>query len=73
MKNVKIVAALVAAMLVVLVAWQNAESTEVRIVFATVTMSRALLLALTFACGTIAGLGLGLWLKRAHRDGGAEG
>ena len=75
MKKPKTIALCLLALLAVAVGLQNSESVETRILFWTLTMSRALLLCLTFVAGALAGLGLGLWLARGRKSraaGGAE-
>jgi len=67
MKNAKLVATLVLAVLVVIVALQNTEEVETRVLFATLTMSRALLIAVTFGSGAVVGLVGGLWIARSRR------
>jgi uncharacterized integral membrane protein len=51
----------VAALLVLFVifVFQNSESVQIRILFGTLTMSRALLLIVTFALGAVVGLLVG--------------
>ena len=61
MKNKKLIAGLGLALLVVIVFFQNREEVETRILFFTVTMSRAAALGLSFAAGVAVGaLVLGL-------------
>lgn len=67
MKNLKLVASLFLAILAIIVALQNTDEARVHILFATVTMSHALLLLVTFAAGGLAGIILGIWLSRSRR------
>lgn len=55
MKKFKIVAVVVISLLVFIVVLQNTQSVETKLLFATITMPRALLLFLTFLFGFIAG------------------
>ncbi len=55
-------------LLVVVVVFQNTETIETRILFATVAMSHALLLGVTFLAGAAVGFLGALWIARArHR------
>jgi uncharacterized integral membrane protein len=56
MKKTKVVALIALPILAVIVFLQNTEAVETKLLFMTVTMSRALLLILTFAVGFAAGL-----------------
>ncbi len=56
MKKLKIVAIVVISILALVVFLQNTDSVETRLLFMTVTMSRALLLILTFILGFAAGI-----------------
>ena len=67
MKNWKLVASVVIAVLVIVIALQNTDEVETHILFAKVTMSRALLIAVTFSAGALAGLAAGLWIARSRR------
>ena len=65
MKNKKVIAGLVLALLVVIVFFQNREEVQTRILFLTVTTSRAAALGLSFAAGVVVGaLVLGLSKRR---------
>ena len=55
MKKFKIVAVVVISILVLIVVLQNTQSVETKLLFASITMPRALLLFLTFLCGFVAG------------------
>ena len=55
MSNAKLIASLILAGLVVLFAIQNAEVVEVRFLFWSLLISRALLLFLVFAFGMVVG------------------
>lgn len=56
MKKVKIVGIIVVSILVSIIFLQNTEAVETKLLFATVSMSRALLLILTFIAGFATGL-----------------
>ena len=56
MKRAKIIAAVIAAILIVVVVLQNTQPVETRILVSTVTMPRAALLFVTFAVGYVLGL-----------------
>ena len=56
MKKAKIIIILVVSVLVLVVSLQNTQSVETKLLFATITMPRVLLLTLTFAGGFIVGL-----------------
>jgi uncharacterized integral membrane protein len=78
MKNPKLIAVLAISILAVIVAFQNTSAVEVRVLFFTVSMSRAMLIVVTFLCGATAGLLGGLWSARrgrrkAARASGARG
>ena len=55
-KVAKLIAMIVIAAMVVIIFFQNTETVETRILLATVRMSRALLLLLTFVLGFLSGL-----------------
>ena len=56
MKNAKQIAALVAGILAVIVIVQNTATVETHILWITISMPRAVLLALTFALGALSGI-----------------
>jgi len=56
MKKAKIVGIIVISILVLIIFLQNTEAVETKLLFATVSMSRALLLILTFIAGFATGL-----------------
>ena len=56
MKKAKIVGIIVISILVLIIFLQNTEAVETKFLFATVSMSRALLLILTFIAGFATGL-----------------
>lgn len=64
MKNLKVIGIGVAALLAVIVILQNTESVETHLLFAKVTMPRAVLLITTAAIGFVAGLAAGGWNRR---------
>ncbi|MFG0307075.1 MAG: LapA family protein [Phycisphaerales bacterium JB040] len=73
-KKIKLIAAAVAVVLVVIVIFQNTASVETRILFLTVSMPRALLLfvavAVGFAGGLVAAMSV---LKKKGEKGGESG
>lgn len=66
MKSFKHWAVAVLLVIVIIVVFQNTDAVETKLLFATITMPRALLLILTLLIGVIAGLLLGTRL--AHRS-----
>lgn len=66
MKHSKLIALIVIAILAVIVAFQNTDTVETRVLFFTVSMSRAMLIVVTFLCGAAAGLLGGLWVRRGR-------
>ena len=56
MKKAKIAVIIVISILALIIFIQNTEAVETKLLFATVTMSRALLLMLTFIMGFVGGL-----------------
>ena len=56
MKNAKIIIILIVSVLALIVALQNTQAVETKLLFASVTMPRVLLLILTFITGFIVGL-----------------
>ena len=56
MKNVKIILIIVISILALIIFLQNTEAVDTKLLFVTVTMSRALLLILTFGLGFATGL-----------------
>ena len=56
MKKVKVIGIILISILVVVIFLQNTEAVETKLLFTTVTMSRALLLILTFVAGFATGL-----------------
>ena len=56
MKNAKHIAAIVAGILAVIVIVQNTATVETHILWITISMPRAVLLALTFALGVLSGI-----------------
>jgi putative membrane protein len=56
MKKIKHVAAIVLAVLGIVIALQNTTSVETQLLFATVTMPRAVLLFITLLIGFISGI-----------------
>ena len=56
MKNAKQVVAIVAGIIVIIVILQNTATVETHILWITISMPRAVLLALTFAVGVLSGI-----------------
>jgi uncharacterized integral membrane protein len=56
MKKAKIIIILIVSLLALVVSLQNTEAVETKLLFATITMPRVLLLILTFMSGFIVGL-----------------
>ena len=56
MKNAKQIAALVAGIIAIIVIVQNTTTVETHILWITISMPRAVLLALTFALGALSGI-----------------
>jgi uncharacterized integral membrane protein len=56
MRKVKLIAIIVVSILTIVILLQNTEPVQSRILFATVQMSRALLMMLTFVLGFIVGI-----------------
>ena len=56
MNRIKLFTALLLSVVMLVVVLQNTEAVETRILFASITMPRALLIAVAFLAGTIAGL-----------------
>ena len=65
MKNTKQIAAIVAGILAVIVIVQNTATVETHILWITISMPRAILLALTFALGVLSGI---LFSMRRRRN-----
>lgn len=70
MKNLKIVLVAIVAVLTLVVVLQNTAQVETRLLFVTVTMPRAILLAVTLLIGFVIGLLLGPRLSKKVRDSG---
>ena len=56
MKNLKLIAAVVVGILVVIVTLQNTHEVETRLLFVTIAMPRAVLLLVTLVIGFVIGL-----------------
>ena len=67
MKRAKTIALAACALLAVIVAVQNTEAVDTRLLFMTVTMPRALLLIITLLIGTAVGLVLGIRLSPSDK------
>jgi uncharacterized integral membrane protein len=64
MNRTKIIVLAAAVIIVLILVLQNTTQVQTRILFATITMPRAVLLVITFALGYVAGLLTPLVLKR---------
>ena len=72
MKKVRLIVTLVLAVLVVIVVLQNTEAVETQLLFATVTMPRAVLLLITALIGFSLGILTSLvWLRTQENAKGA--
>lgn len=73
LKRLRLILTLVLAILVVIVVLQNTEGVETRVLFATVTMPRAVLLLTTtligFALGILTSL---VWMRRKDKAGASD-
>ena len=67
LKQPKFIAAVVALALVVIVILQNTGTTEVRVLFWTVSLPRWILLSLVFATGAAAGVLIPRWRRRKKK------
>jgi uncharacterized integral membrane protein len=56
MRKVKLIAVIVVSILTIVILLQNAEPVQARVLFATVQMSQALLMMLTFVLGFVVGV-----------------
>jgi len=56
MKNVRLIVSAIVVVLVIIVLLQNTEQVQTRLLFATITMPRAILLASTMLIGFVIGL-----------------
>ena len=56
MRKVKLVVIIVISILTIVILLQNAEPVQARVLFATVQMSQALLMMLTFVLGFVVGI-----------------
>ncbi len=63
MKATKSITAAILLVLVIIIVFQNTEVVETRLLFATLSMPRALLLGLTLLIGVVIGLILGTKLQ----------
>ena len=68
MKNLKIILIVIVAVLTVIVVLQNTAQVETRLLFVTVAMPRAILLAVTLLIGFAIGLLLGPRLVKKARS-----
>ena len=74
MKKLRLIVTLVLAVLVVIVVLQNTDAVETRLLFATVTMPRAVLLLTTALIGFAVGILTSLvWMRKQEKPrGGSE-
>ena len=56
MRKVKLIVIIVVSILTIVILLQNAEPVQARVLFATVQMSQALLMMLTFVLGFVVGI-----------------
>ena len=71
MKKLRLIVTLVLAVLVVIVVLQNTEAVETHLLFATVTMPRAVLLLTTVLVGFALGILTALvWMRKQHKPKG---
>ena len=63
MKRIKLIGALTAILLIVIVILQNTQPVETRLLFFTVTMPNAVLIGLTLLIGVAAGMIIALTLS----------
>ena len=63
MKKMKLIGALTAVLLIVIVILQNTQSVETRFLFVTITMPNAVLIGVTLLIGIAAGILLALTLS----------
>lgn len=71
MKKLRLIVTLVLAVLVVIVVLQNTEAVETHLLFATVTMPRAVLLLITALIGFSLGILTSLvWLRTQEKPNG---
>lgn len=69
MKSLKNIIAAVLILLTIIVVLQNTESVETSLLFATVSMPRALLLLITLLVGVVVGLVLGTRMPKLAKGG----
>jgi len=67
MKKAKVIGIAVICILALIIILQNTESVDTKLLFMTVTMSRALLLIMTFIMGFAAGLITSYAVKRSGK------
>jgi len=72
MAKVRLIVAVVLALLVVIIIFQNTEPVETRILFATITMPRAVLLLVTTVIGFASGIIVSFLLSK-RKKGTREG
>ena len=67
--QIKAAVAAILAVLTIIVVFQNTDTVHTRVLFGTVSMPRALLLAVTFAVGVLAGAILcRRWTRKGRED-----
>ncbi|NNF44271.1 MAG: LapA family protein [Phycisphaerales bacterium] len=69
MKTARLIVVVIAAILAIIVIAQNTESVETRLLFATITMPRAILLVLTLLIGFVLGAVSAVWMRRSGAKG----
>ena len=73
MKKLRLIVTLVLAVLVVIVVLQNTDAVETRLLFATVTMPRAVLLLTTALIGFAVGILTSLvWMRKQEKPRGSS-
>ena len=72
MKNVKIILIIGISILALIIFLQNTEAVDTKLLFVTVTMSRALLLILTFGLGFATGLITMSYMSRKPKKAKAD-
>ena len=63
MKRFRLIMVAIVSLLILIVVLQNTQSVETKVLFATITMPRALLLLITFLAGGITGLVVAIQMR----------
>ena len=66
MKRMKLIGALTAVLLIVIIILQNTQSVETRFLFVTITMPNAVLIGVTLLIGVAAGILFAMTLSGKH-------